>query len=127
MNTKLVRTVAAGLLLVATMSGCGKKDDPNKARAVVETALDSWKKGEDPNHLVAGNIEFTDPDRKAGQRLLDFTIKSAVSQPQQGPRVVVVLNLQSQAGKKSTTEVAYEVILSEPIKIGRDAFHVAAQ
>jgi hypothetical protein len=117
--------VSGLLALAAAFSGCKSKDDLPKARSLVETALNSWKNGEDSKLLVSQNIEIVDPDWLAGQRLLDFTVKDAASQPQQGPRVVVVLNLQNRAGKKVETEVAYEVIMKDKIaKIGRDAFHV---
>lgn len=119
--------IGATCLFVAALAGCARKDDLNKAQSVVETALESWKKAEDPRSLVGQGIEINDPDWKAGHRLLDYTVKSAVSQPQQGPRVVVELNLQTKAGKKIRSEVAYEVIIADTVKIGRDAFHVAAQ
>lgn len=125
MPSKLIRTLSACLLFLTLVAGCSRKEDLNKARALVETALETWKKAGDPRSLTAQGIEFIDPDWKAGQRLLDFTVKPAMSQPQQGPRVVVVLNMQSKAGKKVSTEVAYEVIMDEPVKIGRDAFHVS--
>ena len=111
-------------MALTIISGCGKKDDLNKAKTVVETALDSWKKAENPQQLVGQGIEITDPDWQAGHRLLEFAVKSASSQPQQGPRVIVVLTMQDKTGKKVDTEVAYEVILTDKAKIGRDAFHV---
>ena len=53
-------------------------------------------------------------------------MKNASAQPQQGPRVVVMLHLQDRAGKKVSKEVAYEVIFKDQnkVSIGRDAFHV---
>jgi hypothetical protein len=68
-------------------------------------------------------ITIAEPDWQAGYRLLDYELKDASAQPQQGPRVVVVLNLQDRAGKKVNKEVAYEVILEDKVRIGRDAFH----
>ncbi len=110
---------------LALSSGCKSKDDLPKSRSVVETALNSWKNGEDPKLLANQNIEMTDPDWAAGAKLLDFTVKDASSQPQQGPRVIVVLNLQDRAGRKKESEIAYEVIQSgKQSKVGRDAFHV---
>ena len=115
---------AAFFLLLTAVSGCGRKDDLKKAQTVVETSLNSWKNGETPDKLVSQGIDITDQDWKAGNKLLDYSIKSAMSQPQQGPRVVVMLNMQTKRGKKVNTEVAYEVILTDKAKIGRDAFHV---
>lgn len=118
-------TICFAIMNLAFSSGCKAKDDLPKSRSVVETALNSWKNGEDTKSLANQNIEMTDPDWFAGAKLLDFTVKDASSQPQQGPRVVVVLNLQDRAGRKKETEIAYEVIQSgKQSKIGRDAFHV---
>jgi hypothetical protein len=110
---------------LALLAGCGgPKEDLKKAKAVVETSLNHWKSGESADKLAGQGIEIVDEDWKAGNKLLDYTIKSATSLPQQGPRVVVLLNMQQRNGKKSNTEVAYEVILKDKVKIGRDAFHV---
>lgn len=118
------RMAVIALLVMISASGCGRKDDLGRAKSVVETSLNSWKNAEDPTNLVAKGIEFTEPDWKNGQRLVDFTVKSVTSVPQQGPRVVVVLNLQDKSGMTMNTEVAYEVLLADKAKIGRDAFHV---
>jgi len=114
------------VLILAPMLGCKGGDDLPKAKASVETSLNSWKKGELPQQLTSQGIEMSDADWDAGLRLLDFTVKSATSLPQQGPRVVVQLSMQDKGGKKVDTEVAYEVLLKDKakIKIGRDAFHV---
>lgn len=120
--------IVLGILVLTILSGCAAKDDLNRARAVVETSLEAWKSGADPKTLASQDIEFLDPDWQAGHRLKSYSVKSAASQPQQGPRVVVVLDLESKSGKKMpNTEVAYEVILNKTAKIGRDAFHVAGQ
>ena len=113
------------IVLIVLVSGCRARDDVPKARTVVETELNSWKNNEDPKTLLSQNIEIVDPDWSSGSRLLNYTVKDAASLPQQGPRVVVLLNLQSKAGKKSDSEVAYEVLMKDKLaKIGRDAFHV---
>jgi len=115
---------AMALFSIAGLTGCGPKDDLKKAHTVVETALNSWKNGEKAQQVAAHGIDIVDDDWKAGHKLIDYTIKSASSQPQQGPRVVVLLNLQRRNGKKLDTEVAYEVIMTDKVKIGRDPFHV---
>lgn len=122
---RVVRQLGMSMVLLAVICACKAKDDLPKSRSNVETALNSWKKGEDAKTLVGQGIEIVDPDWMGGKRLLDFTIKDAASLPQQGPRVVVVLTLQERTGKKIETEVAYEVIQKDKMaKIGRDAFHV---
>jgi hypothetical protein len=119
-------TAGFAFCLLAFVPGCGPKDDLKKARSVVETALESWKKAEKSKDLTSRGVEIQDEDWDAGQKLLDFNIKSVASMPQQGPRAVVTLNLQSKAGKKKDKEVAYEVILNDKTmsKIRRDPFHV---
>jgi hypothetical protein len=121
---RLGSTVFVALLVV--VSGCGTKPDLNRAEQVVRTALEAWKGGGNPQQLADQAIEIAEPDWKAGFRLLDYQLKDASAQPQQGPRVVVVLTLQGRAGKKLSKEVAYEVIFKDQDKasIGRDAFHV---
>jgi hypothetical protein len=128
MCRKSVCTTVAGFVgVLFLLAGCGgPKDDLNKAKSVVETALESWKNAEKSKDLVARGIDILDEDWNAGHRLVDFNVKSVSSQPQQGPRVVVMLNLQSKAKKKKDTEIAYEVILTDSAlaKIRRDPFHI---
>jgi hypothetical protein len=106
--------------------GCGAKANLEQAKEVVKIALEQWKAGGSPQQLADQALEMADPDWKAGYRLLDYELKNASIQPQQGPRVVVVLNLQNRAGKKMSKEVAYEVLLNgkDKVRIGRDAFHI---
>jgi hypothetical protein len=120
----IAATVVAMLFF---LSGCGPKEDLNKAKSSVETALNHWKSGEPADKLASQGIEMFDEDWKAGAKLLDYSIKNSASMPQQGPRVVVTLNLQRRNGKKADTEVAYEVLMKDKIKIGRDAFHVPSK
>lgn len=111
-------------LIVVFASGCGRGPDLDGAKTAVKTALDQWKESGTPKQLVEQAIEIVDPDWSAGYRLLDYELKSVTAQPQQGPRVVAKLQLQDRAGKKLNKEVAYEVLLGDKVKIGRDAFHI---
>lgn len=110
-------------LLLVLVSGCGAGADLGKAEAAVKTSLDRWKAGGSPQQLTEQAIDIAEPDWKVGYRLLDYRLKDVTAQPQQGPRVVVLLNLQDRAGKKVNKEVAYEVIFKDKVRIGRDAFH----
>lgn len=122
-----MRGACCPLLLIFLMCGCGSGANLSKSQESVKLSLDKWKAGETPQQLKALGIDMADPDWSAGYRLLDFQMKDVSAQPQQGPRVVVQLNMQSRAGKKADREVAYEVIFkdSDKISIGRDAFHVS--
>lgn len=115
---------APAFALLVALIGCSTKEDLGKAKASVETCLNAWKQGGDPKGLASQGIEFTDPDWVAGNKLVDFALKNASSQAQQGPRVVAVLNMKNRAGKNVNSEVAYEVLFKDTIRIGRDAFHV---
>ena len=119
-------TVLVALLVL--VCGCGTKPDLDRAEKVVRTSLDAWKGGGTPKQLTDQGIEIVDPDWKAGLRLLDYELKNASAQPQQGPRVVVVLHLRNRAGKKVSKEEAYEVIFKDQnkVSIGRDAFHIGS-
>ena len=121
------RGSAIFVTLLVLVSGCGK---PELARAeqVVTTALEAWKGGGTPRQLTDQAIAIADPDWAAGYRLLGYQVRNASAQPQQGPRVVVLLELQSRAGKRVSREVAYEVIFRDQntVSIGRDAFHVGS-
>lgn len=111
--------------LAISVLGCsGAKPDLTKAEDVVKASLDKWKEGGKPQQLSDKSIEMTDPDWRAGMKLLDYQVKNASAPPQQGPRVVVRLDLQNRTGKKLNKEVAYEVLPGDKIRIGRDAFHV---
>jgi hypothetical protein len=116
------------VVLLVLVSGCGGKADLDRAEKVARTSLDAWKAGGNPQQLTDQGIEIAEPDWKAGYRLLDYQLKNTSAQPQQGPRVVVVLHLQNRAGKKVRKEVAYEVIFKDQnkVSIGRDAFHIGS-
>ena len=118
----------APVALLVFFCGCGAKAELGRAEQVVKTSLEAWKAAETPQQLTDRAIDIAEPDWKAGYRLLDFQVKNASAQPQQGPRVVVVLTLQNRAGKKLSKEVAYEVIFKDhnKVSIGRDAFHVGS-
>ncbi|MCC6418756.1 MAG: hypothetical protein IT429_11020 [Gemmataceae bacterium] len=120
------RRSSFAFVLLVYLSGCGAGPDLNRAEAAVKTCMDKWKEGGTPQQLADKTIEITDPDWKAGYRLLDYQLKAVSAQPQQGPRVIVTLNLQSRAGKKMKKEVAYEVLIKDKVQIGRDAFHVGS-
>jgi hypothetical protein len=123
-NNRLLSFVSS-IALLALVAGCGGGPDLDKSKEAVKTALDKWKAGANPADLSADAITMSDPDWLASSKLLDYELKDASGQPQQGPRVVVKLNLQTKAGKKLNKEVAYEVRTEDgKTTIGRDAFHV---
>ena len=126
MPSSLLKTFAIAwkLAFVVGVCGCGGGPDLNKADAAVQTALTAWKSKSTPEALAAEHaIDILEPDWRAGYRLVDFEMKQASAQPQQGPRVVAKLTLQRPTGKQITKEVAYEVLFKERTSIGRDPYH----
>ncbi len=115
-------------ILILLLPGCGKKADLGRAEQAVRASLEVWKGGGKPNQLGEKAIDIVEPDWLAGYKLVDFQVKNASTQPQQGPRVVVVLSLQGRGGKAVSREVAYEVVFKDQnkVSIGRDPFHIGS-
>jgi hypothetical protein len=119
----------AGLILSALVAaGCGNNastQPTEKADKTVERFLDAWTRGEpldkfaDPNQPIQGS----DPDWKAGYRLVSFL--SADSKPSSEKpdhvRCRVALTLQDAKGKTWDKEVVYDVHLGEKNVITRAA------
>ncbi len=117
----------ASLTLSSLMAvGCGNnasKLPTDKAEKVVEQFLDAWSRGEpldkfaDPTHPIQGS----DPDWKAGYRLLSF-LSAEAKQSQETPdrvRCRVALSLQDQKGRKWDKQVVYDVQVGEKSVIHR--------
>jgi hypothetical protein len=108
--------------------GCAKdtsKQAVDKAEKVVETFLDAWSRGESPDKFADANqpIQGSDPDWKAGLRLLSFlTVDS--KQSQDDPHYFLcrmTLSLQDRRGKKLEKQVVYGVHLGEKNTLERAA------
>src|SRR5205807_3206448 len=121
-----------GLLVVAVAlaslaaQGCGKRSPQQpaeKAEAVVDQVLDAWTRGESFGKFAGPQqpIQASDPDWKAGYRLLSFLTAEAKQNPEQPDHVRcrVALSLQDRTGKKVDKEVVYDVQLGDTIIIGR--------
>ncbi len=117
----------AGTILSALLApGCGK-NDPDKlvhrAERDVDDFLDAWSRGEPPDKFAGteGTIQGTDPDWKAGYRLLSF-LSEEVKQSSDKPdhvRCRVALFLQDRKGNKSDKKVVYDVQIGEKSIISR--------
>jgi hypothetical protein len=117
----------AGLALSALVAaGCGNdasKQPTDKAEKVVEQFLDAWSRGEPPDKFADPDhpIEGTDPDWKAGYRLLSFLSAESKQSPDTPDHVRcrVALTLQDPKGRKWDKEVVYDVQLGEKNVIQR--------
>lgn len=115
-------------VLVIAVGGCGKQPLPATTRAenVLEKFLDAWTKGATASNWSSNPdpIQVTDPDWKAGCRLLGFLILDS-KEEERIPGIVhcrATLSLREPKGKKVDKEVQYDVE-SEPLpsikRVGR--------
>jgi hypothetical protein len=119
-------SVSCALILAAlAVPACGPKasDQPvQKADVALDRFLEAWTKGESPDTFAASeSIQGTDPEWKAGVKLLSF-LSAETKQIQESPsrfRCRVSLSLQDKQGRKYDKEVTYDVQLGDPILIGR--------
>jgi hypothetical protein len=117
----------AALTLAALLAqGCGKRSGrppSEKAERAVEEFLESWSKGEPPDKFAGTHpkISATDPDWKAGYRLLSFLSVESRQSQQEPPRFRCrfALSLRDRKGKAVEKDVVYEVTQGEQYVISR--------
>lgn len=121
--------MAFAALLCLLASGCQrghgfKQAELNRARELLESALESWKKGEMPEKLRARPepIEFAEEGLKSGLRLLDYQILDCKYTDAEMMRFSVKLTVQDRRGRRQERQATYAVALKSPIAIGRDPF-----
>ncbi len=121
------RRLYAGLALWALVAlGCGRgppKQPAEKAEAVVEQFLDAWSRGDSPERFAAPDrpIQVTDPDWRAGYRLVSFLGVEARQSPDSPDHVRCrfALSLRDRKGRKVDKEVVYDVKLGDTTVIAR--------
>jgi hypothetical protein len=115
------RLLYASMILSASIAaGCGNnasKQPTDKAEKIVEQFLDAWSRGEPPDKFAGPDqpIQGTDPDWKAGYRLLSF-LSAETKQSTESPdhvRCRVALSLGDRKGRKWNKDVEYDVRLGE--------------
>ncbi|SRR5579884_784165 len=115
----------ASMIFLALISpGCGKPPPPtDKAERNVEEFLDAWSRGEPPDKFAGANrsVQGTDPDWKAGHRLLSFLCAEAKPSEETADHVRcrVSLALQDKKGKRWEKDVVYDVQLGDQCIISR--------
>jgi hypothetical protein len=114
------------LVVVLILAGCGKPLDPAptaRAEAAVDQVLDAWSRGEAADlHAGPGRpVRITDPDWKAGYRLLSFLTVQAqpVADQPDKVRCRVALSLKDPRGKAVNKEVTYEIQVAETVVVNR--------
>jgi len=115
------------VLAVALLEGCSGPSranpvDSSLARESLKTALDHWKKGEDPKSLASSStpIVARDFDWDSGAKLLDYQILGENAEDT-NLRVQAKITL-SQDGKKKSVEkkASYVVGTSPSVTVFRD-------
>ncbi len=113
----IARTVAVAVLFLALV-GC-QTDAPVKSAElatdvqVLKDGLEAWKGGGTPAALEAGAnpIKFTDPDWKAGAKLLDYHLQKAGSEDEGETLCNVTLKLEVK-GKAVDKPASYRVTVT---------------
>lgn len=108
------------------VQGCGTsstRHDLNRAQAALDQVLDSWARGEAPTRYADDSeaIRATDPDWKAGYRLLSFLSVDAKPIEEKPGHVLcrVSLVLKEPKGKQVEKEVTYHVQVGDKVIIER--------
>ena len=113
MNTPIGKYIfSAVVLLAVTFTGCTSRlpppTDPAEARAALQAALDTWKRGEALATLQERTppIQFADLQWESGARLLKYEI-AAAEQRGLGMRITVKMSLEAKGGQRRDTTTVY--------------------
>lgn len=113
----------AGLLF----SGCFGQEraaavDPGRARRALQTALESWKKGDTIEQLRSNSpsIVAQDFDWMAGARLVDYEVTGDGKDDDANLRIPVKLSLRTAQGKDLSKSVSYVVGTSPVLTVFRE-------
>lgn len=122
-------TATAAAILATLAAGCnhGPQIDPldaGRARDVLKTALDSWKKGDAVTALQAGSppIYVIDPDWEAGAKLVNYQILGDGEEKDAQLFAKVRLTLRNPGGTDVTHEVTFMVSTSPNVTVSRKIF-----
>ncbi len=106
--------------------GCGDggaQQQLDEAQVSVETALNSWKRGEKPASLLASSpvIEFFDDDWNQSVSLVDYSVHQTYFETDGTPRCAVDLSLKTGDQPPRQLRVTYEMVTKENrLVIARD-------
>jgi hypothetical protein len=113
-------------VLVAAASGCRGNNanvQSEKAETALQKALDAWARGEPADKFADAKqpIQLTDPDWKAGHRLLSFLVVEATptADNPKNVRCKVTLSKAEPGGEAVEKEVVYLVQMGSKIVIDR--------
>jgi hypothetical protein len=110
----IVWNAAAALIVIISAAGCGHSmgpdADPSEAVTVLQTALETWKRGEQPESLQGHSppIWFNEDDWKSGVKLIDYKLDNKTTM--YGRQVRCLVNLTTEKNnRKSERKIAYLV------------------
>jgi len=125
---RLARSLAVLLLLLAFAAGCtGRRNAPvdaAKAREVLRTALDSWKKGDKADALQSASppIYVIDPEWQGGAVLKDYQIVDDGKEMDAHLFSSVKLTLRGSGGQEVKREVTYVISTAPNLTVSRKVF-----
>jgi hypothetical protein len=130
MKTRLVQCLLFALVACACgLSGCspGRRNAPvdaGKAREVLRSALESWKRGEKIDALQSGSppIYVVDPQWQAGAVLKDYRIVDDGKEMDALLSCPVTLTLRDQAGKEMEQQVTYWISTAPKLTVARKLY-----
>lgn len=119
---------AFATLLGGMLAGCSSEGHPApavdapKAREVVKTVLDGWKKGDSLDSLKSASPPITvqDLDWMGGSRLMSYEVVGEGTTDDANLRIPVKLTLQTPDGKEVKKNVSYVVGTGKALTMFRE-------
>lgn len=113
------------MVMFLGLVGCGGApgtSDPASARTVLETVLESWKRGEPPQSLRAGNppLHVADYRWEGKYKLNAYTIAESPTAAGFDQRFAVELRLTTPKGKAAREKAKYVVATAPALTVVRD-------
>ena len=123
----LHRSWSVGLLILLACIGCGDAEAQKQldlAKQTVQSALDTWKRGESAETLKTGTnpVEFHDDDWQKSARLLEYELLNVYPDTDKLPRCAVRLVIQHRKQEPAVLKVTYQIVTTPKIIVGRDPF-----
>ena len=114
--------IAGSLLPGCSGGGRAAPVDPSRAREALNTALESWRKGDKVDALKSGSppIVVQDFDWMAGHSLVAFEVMGEGKDDDANLRVPVKLTLRTTQGKEVKKSVSYVVGTSPAVTVFRE-------
>jgi hypothetical protein len=115
-------------VVLLALAGCGNSAEQellDQARSSVEKGLETWKRGQQADSLMAApeSIEFFDDDWIKGARLSNFRLVRTFIDTDGLAKCAVELTVQVGSDSATSQAVTYQVVKKPHIVISRDPFN----